>query len=205
MSGWIILALLVAVSLAALRFMGLRGSFLQFAAAALLIGCAGYALHGRPGLGGSSRAAQAKQPPIPLTKARHAFFGQFTSAESWLRISEALASRGNTEDAAGVLRSAIREHPDNAILWVGLGNALVDHAGAITPASQLAYQRAAQLAPGHPAPAFFMGLALARSGERQAALDFWRDVLANAPAEAEWRPMVEDAVAVLEAGPASPR
>ena len=200
MSGWVILALLLAASLAALRFLGLRGAFLQFAAAALLLGCAGYALDGHPGLEGATRAAQAKQPPIPLTKVRHAFFGQFTSAESWLRISEALASRGNTEDAAGVLRSAIREHPDNAILWVGLGNALVDHAGAITPASQLAYQRAEQLAPGHPAPAFFMGLALARSGEPEAALDFWRDVLANAPAEAEWRPMVEDAVAVLEAG-----
>ena len=30
------------------------------------------------------------------------------------------------EDAAGVLQSAVREHPDDPALWVGLGNALVD-------------------------------------------------------------------------------
>lgn len=200
MSGWVILVLLFAGSLLSLRLLGLRGALMQFSAAALLLGCAGYALQGRPALDGAPRAAQDRQPPIPLTRLRHAFFGQFTGAESWLRISEALASRGNTEDSAGVLRSAIRERPDNAILWVGLGNALVDHSGEITPASQLAYQRAAQLAPGHPAPAFFMGLALARSGEREGALALWREVLADAPAEAEWRPMVEDAVAVLETG-----
>jgi cytochrome c-type biogenesis protein CcmH len=129
---------------------------------------------------------------------RHAFFGQFTGAESWLRISEALASRGNTKDAVGALRSAVREHPDDPVLWIGLGNALVDHSRGLTPASQFAYERAAELAPGHPAPAFFMGLALARSGDRASAVALWKEILAAAPAEAEWRPLVEDAVAALE-------
>ena len=200
MSGWVILLLLVAAALAALRLLGVRGAILQLGAAALLLGCAGYALQGKPGLDGSPRARSTEEPPIPLTKMRHAFFGQFSGAEPWLRISEALASRGNTEDAVGVLGSAVRERPDNAALWVGLGNALVDHAKVITPASQVAFNRAAELAPGHPAPAFFMGLALARSGDREGALALWNEVLANAPAEAEWRPMVEDAVAVIEGG-----
>lgn len=200
MSGWVILLLLVVAALAALRLLGVKGAILQLGAAALLLGCAGYALQGNPGLDGSPRARSAEEPPIPLTKMRHAFFGQFSGAEPWLRISEALASRGNTEDAVGVLGSAVRERPDNAALWVGLGNALVDHAKVITPASQFAFNRAAELAPGHPAPAFFMGLALARSGDRDGALALWREVLANAPAEAEWRPMVEDAVAVIEPG-----
>jgi len=198
MSGWIILILLFAAALGALRLLGLRGSFLQLAAAGLLFGCAGYALQGHPGLPGASRSAAQSEPPIPLTRMRHAFFGQFTGAESWLRISEALASRGNTKDAAGVLQSAVREHPDDPILWIGLGNALVDHGRGLTPASQFAFERSAELAPGHPAPAFFMGLALARSGDRQAAVALWKDVLANAPADAPWRPLVEDVVAALE-------
>lgn len=203
MSGWILLALLFIAALGGLRLLGLRGSLLQLSAAAMLFGCAGYTLQGRPGVAGSPREARSSQPPIPLTRIRHGFFGQFASAEPWLRISEALASRGNTQDAVGVLRSAVRERPNDPALWIGLGNALVDHSQGMTPASQLAFHRAAQLAPGHPAPAFFTGLALARSGERDAAIALWKEVLASAPADARWRPMVEDSVAALEAPPRS--
>ena len=53
MIGWLILALLVALGLGAFRLVGLRGAMLQLAAAALLVGAAGYALQGRPGLPGS--------------------------------------------------------------------------------------------------------------------------------------------------------
>ena len=83
-------------------------------------------------------------------------------------------------------------------LWVGLGNALVDHSGVLTPPAQLAFERARDLAPTYPAPGFFLGLALARSGEGAAAIAIWRSVLAEAPAEASWRPLVEDAILAIE-------
>ncbi|MBA3576270.1 MAG: tetratricopeptide repeat protein [Sphingomonas sp.] len=197
MSGWMMLILLVALAVAVMWWLGLRGSLLQLGGAALLLGCAGYGLQGSPQVAGSPRAAHSGEPPVPLTKMRHAFFGQFTSSESWMRISEALASRGNSESAVTVLRSAVRENPGNPALWIGLGNALVDHSKGMSPASEFAYRRAAELAPGHPAPAFFMGLALARSGDREGAILLWQNVLANAPADATWRPLVEDALAVL--------
>ena len=201
MTGWIILLLLFAAALGGLGVLGLRGPLLQLCAATLLFGCAGYALQGRPGVAGSPREARSSEPPVPLTKVRHGFFGQFASAEPWLRISEALASRGNTQDAVGVLRSAVRERSNDPALWIGLGNALVDHSQGLTPASQFAYHRAAQLAPGHPAPLFFTGLAMARSGDREAGIALWKEVLAGAPADARWRPLVEDAIAALEAPP----
>ncbi|MDQ3483136.1 MAG: tetratricopeptide repeat protein [Pseudomonadota bacterium] len=201
MSGWIMLILLVALAVAVMWWLGLRGSLLQLGGAALLLGCAGYALHGSPQVAGSPRAVHSDEPPVPLTKMRHAFFGQFTGSESWMRISEALASRGNSESAVTVLRSAVRENPGNPALWIGLGNALVDHSKGMSPASEFAYRRAAELAPGHPAPAFFMGLALARSGDREGAILLWQNVLANAPADATWRPLVEDSLAALR-GPA---
>lgn len=201
MIGWLILALIAVVSLFSLYRLGLRGPMLQLAVAAVFVGSAGYALQGHPGIGGSPRSERSEEPPPPLTKIRQAFFGQFTSAESWLRISEALASRGNSEDAVGALKSAVREHPGDVQLWVGLGNALVDHAGVLTPAAEYSYRRAAELAPGHPAPVFFMGLALARSGQGQAAVAIWTQMLADSPADAEWRPLVEDAVAALRPRP----
>jgi len=201
MSGWLLLAALTALGIGAFRLLELRGPMLQLAAASLLIGASGYALQGRPGLSGSPRAAAANREVVPLTGARDAFFGEFTPSGHWLLLSDSMARRGDTADAAGILRSAVREHPRDVALWVGLGNALVDHAGMLTPAAQLAYERAVELAPGHPAAPFFYGLALARSGDRGGALALWREILAEAPADASWRPLVEDAIAALEPPP----
>lgn len=198
MSGWIVLLLMIALSLAILWMLRVRGAMLQLAGAALLLGAAGYAAFGRPGLAASVPSAQQQQPPIPLTNLRHAFFGRFGPTEHWLLISESYARRGETREAAGVMQSAVREHPGDPILWIGLGNALADHAGTLTPASDLAFRRAAELAPGHPAPRFFYGLALARSGDAKDAIVLWKQILAEAPAEAGWRPVVEDAIAALE-------
>ena len=197
MNGWVILALLFAAAIGSLWLLRVRGAFLMFAASAMLFGGAGYALQGHPTLSGSPRAAAMREPPIPLADLRHEFFGNFTGEERWLTISDALARTGDTEGEVGVLQNAVGKYPGNAQLWVGLGNALVDHAGGLTPASQFAYRRAAELAPGHPAPSFFLGLALARSGDREGALSLWREILASAPADAGWRPVVEDAVATL--------
>ena len=198
MSGWLILLVLVALGLAAFRLLGLRGPMLQLAAAALLVGSAGYAFQGRPGLAGSPRAAAASRQVLPLTGVRNAFFGEFSRTGHWLMMSDSMARKGRTADAAGLLRSAVREHPNDVTLWVGLGNALVDHAGVLTPPAQLAYERAMELAPGHPAAPFFFGVALARSGDPAGAIRIWRQVLAEAPADASWRPLVEDAIAALE-------
>jgi cytochrome c-type biogenesis protein CcmH len=200
-SGWLAAVVLIALALGALWLLGLRGAMLQLAGAAVLFGAAGYAVQGHPGVPGSPRQANSRAAPIPLTPLRHAFYGQFTPSEHWLVISESFARRGSTQDAAGVLRSAVREHPRDPELWVGLGNALVDHAGVMTPAAELAFTRAAELSPGHPAPLFFMGLALARSGDGAGAVALWRSILADAPANASWRPIVEDAIAALQPSP----
>jgi len=197
--GWLILIGLMVLSLAGLRLLRVRGAPLTASAAALLLGGAGYALQGSPGLPGAPAQVNEAGDVFPLTKARHAFFGEFTPAESWLRMSEALARDGQSQDSVGILQNAVKRYPGDAQLWIGLGNALVDHARGMTPAAELAYRRAEQAAPGHPAAPFFYGLALARSGDRDGALTLWRNILAKAPADAEWRPLVEQGVATLSA------
>jgi cytochrome c-type biogenesis protein CcmH len=199
--GWLILIGFVALSLIGLRLLRVRGAALTASAAALLLGGAGYALQGSPNLPGAPAQVIEAGDVFPLTKARHAFFGDFTPAESWLRMSEALARDRQSEDAVGILQNAVKRYPGDPQLWIGLGNALVDHARGITPAAELAYRRAEDAAPGHPAAPFFYGLALARSGDRDGALKQWRDILLKAPPDAEWRPMVEQGVAALSAPP----
>ena len=199
--GWLILLLLVAASLARLWRMGVHGGTLKAAAAALLLGASGYALQGRPELAGSPAQGSEARNYLPLTEARHAFFGNFTAAESWLRMSEALARDGKSADSVGILQNAVRRYPGDTQLWVGLGNALVDHSRGLTPPAELAYRRAAEVSPGYPAPRFFYGLALARSGDRQGAVRLWKEVLADAPPDASWRPLVEQGVAALSRPP----
>ena len=197
MSGWLALLILIAITLGVLWLFRVRGAMLQLTGAALLFGSAGYATLGRPDLPSSPRSAEEREVSVPLTNLRHTFFGRFGPTEHWLLISESLARRGKTQEAAGVLQSAVREHPGDPILWIGLGNALADHSRMLTPASDLAFRRAIELAPDHPAPRFFYGLALARSGNGNDALQLWRQILAEAPADASWRPVVEDAIAAI--------
>ncbi len=166
-------------------------------AAFLLAGATGYALSG-----GSFRESPSGNSVVrsttPLTNARKILMGQFSAADTWTTISEGYASRGQTADAVGVMNSAVRARPTDYQMWVGLGNALTDHARVLTPAARFAFGRAAELAPGHPAPIFFLGFAEARSGRRDLAIRRWRQILADAPADASWRPLVEDAALDLE-------
>lgn len=195
--GWTALLLLIVLSLGGLWLLRVRGGVLTASAAALLLGASGYALQGRPDLPGSPASSNQAAEFFPLTQARHAFFGNFTPAETWLTMSEALARDGKSEDAVNLLTNAVRRYPGDPQLWIGLGNALVDHAHGLTPPAELAYRRAEALAPSHPAAPFFYGLALARSGDSQAAVAMWKGILANAPPNADWRPLVEQGVAAL--------
>lgn len=195
--GWLVLLVLVAFSLGLLWLLGVRGGLFKAATAALLLGGAGYAYQGNPDLAGAPAEGNQAHEFVPLSDARHAFYGNFSPEEPWLGMAEGLARTGDTEDAVGLLQNAVRRYPGSPQLWVGLGNALVDHARGLTPPAELAYQRAAQLAPGYPAAPFFYGLAMARSGDREAAVALWRRVLAKSPPNAPWRPLIEQGVAAL--------
>ena len=44
----------------------------------------------------------------------------------------------------------------------------------MTPSAELAFRRAAQIAPEHPGPKFFFGIALAQGGKFDEAERIWR-------------------------------
>jgi cytochrome c-type biogenesis protein CcmH/NrfG len=204
----ILLVLALAAFVAIWRFARLDRGAAQFAAAALLLACAGYAWQGSPGFAGSPRAAAAR-PPLPETafrSLRKDMFGQFDSADRWLGISETYLDRGDTRQAAGLIRSAIRAHPANAILWTGYGDALVLHGdGVLTPAADLAFRRAVSLAPRHPGPRIFHGIALAQNGRFDEAERRWLQALALSPAGAPWREGLERQIEMVRQARAQQR
>ncbi|HEY6917265.1 MAG TPA: tetratricopeptide repeat protein [Allosphingosinicella sp.] len=193
--GWIAFALIGALLLVALRWIGgVRGAALQLAVSAILLAGAGYAWQGRPGLPSAPAkpAAERAPGPTPFTMARKELFGQFNADAAWLNLSEGYRARGDTRGAVDIIRSGLRKNPNSAVLWLGLADALVVHGGGmVTPAARMAFERAAALAPDHPALRLFYGMALARSGQFDDAEKQWRALLADSPADAPWRPMIE--------------
>ncbi len=199
--GWLIIALIAAAVLLALwRLAGFGRLGLQLAASALLLAMAGYAWQGRPQLGGSPVPPPVRQdlPDSAFAETREDMLGKVDRASFWLRIADSYHRRGDSYSAAGLLRSAVREHPRDPDLWVGLGNALIIHGdGMMTPAAELAFRRASAIAPDHPGPKFFYGLALAQGGRLEEAERIWLALLATGPEDAEWRPMVMERVQMI--------
>lgn len=200
--GWIaMLVLLLATGAVLWRFVSGDRAALQFLAAALLLALAGYSWQGRPGLEGRPKPPPERQrlPDSEFAATREAMLGRFDYASTWLTIAESYQRRGDTWSGAQVIRSGLRESPNNADLWVGLGNALVLHGdGMMSPAAQLAFQRAAQLAPDHPGPRYFYGLALAQGGQYDEAERIWRELVAAAPPDAQYRRLIEERLQALE-------
>lgn len=201
--AYAILLLMILAAVGGLWLLRVRGGLLLASATALMLGAAGYAVQGNPDLPGAPAEGNLAHSFVDVTQARHAFFGDFSPEEPWLRMSDALARDGESEDAVGVLKNAVGKYPGDPQLWIGLGNALVDHARGLTPPAEFAYQRAAELSPGYPAAPFFYGLALARSGDRADAVALWKRVLARAPTKASWRPLIEQGIAVLDESPSA--
>lgn len=200
--GWVfILVMAAAVFVALWRFGRLDRGGLQFLGAALLLALAGYAWQGHPGLAGSPHRPPEQRglPDSEFAKVRQDLIGRFNVADRWLTIAEAYNREGDTEGAAQIIEAGLREHPKDPDLWVGLGNALVIHGGGMmSPAAELAFRRAAALAPNHPAPKFFYGLALLQGGHIDEAEKVWRDLLATAPPGALWRPAIEERLRMIE-------
>jgi cytochrome c-type biogenesis protein CcmH/NrfG len=200
--GWLfVLAMALAVLVALWRLGGLDRAGLQFVGAGLLLALAGYAWQGRPGLAGSPHRPPEHRglPDSEFAKVRQDLLGRFDTADRWLTIADAYNREGDTEGAAQIIEAALKAHPNDADLWVGLGNALVIHGGGLmSPAAELAFRRAAAIAPDHPGPKFFYGLALAQGGHLDEAERVWRDLLAHAPPGALWRGAIEERLGMIE-------
>jgi tetratricopeptide (TPR) repeat protein len=197
MMGWIGLAAIGVAAFALLWLLGLPRTLWSFAGAALMLGAAGYALQARPELPGAPVATAKKaRPDEPeLHKLRGDMFGRFTVNDSYFVAADALVRGGDPDKAAKLMLGGVRSAPQDPSLWIWLGMTLVEaDGGTMSPAAGLAFRRAVSLAPEHPGPAFFYGLAQARVGQLDAALPWLQRSLKLTPEKAGYRPDVERTV-----------
>lgn len=209
--GWAIFALLAALVGTALILARMPRMIWELVGAALLVAAAGYAWQGNPALAGDPRtpADSALKFDNDLANLRNAFSGPDSKAGPWITMSDGLARQGDYESAANVLVSGLKAHPDNANLWVALGNMLIYKAeGAVSPAATYSYEQAMRLAPDNLAAPYFYGLALAQSGQYDAARKLWATLYARVPKESPLHADLEASLARLDqllAGQAGPQ
>lgn len=151
MTGWFLAFGLAALAFIAMLLVGrIPRSAREITAAALLLGLAGYAWQGNPGLAGAPRTVKQIDAPFDekLAEQRRGLAERYGPAGQWLVMSDGLGRQGKTKESANILLAGLRQTPNDPNLWLGLGNALVAHAdGVVSPGADFAYRRALALDP----------------------------------------------------------
>jgi tetratricopeptide (TPR) repeat protein len=199
--GYLALALFGAGAFAAMAMLGVRRPLWSLAGAALMLGAIGYALQGRPMLAASPAQPQAAVAPPDqgLIDLRDRMLGRFTADWSYLVAADAMERAGEPALAVRAILGGIQQIPNSLELWIGLGDALAAHdGGKVSPPALFAFQRAMRLAPDHPAPPFFLGIAYVRAGDFAAARPLWARALALTPKAVSYRAQIAERLALLD-------
>jgi cytochrome c-type biogenesis protein CcmH len=203
MNGWVALALLSAISLAALVLIGrLQKGYWQLAAAAILLGMTGYALQGRPSVQSSpAKPRAAKEDAAVQMVAMRADMDQsFGGAKRWLVTADSFASQGDYTLSASYIQAGLKQDPSDPDLWSALGlQLMLASNGEMSLPAQLAFDKARAIRPNYPAPYYFGGLSRLFRGDIDGAILFWEKTLSLATPNAKWKPRLESQLAGAKA------
>lgn len=202
MSGWLALLILLAAGAAGFWALRLTPPVRLLALAALMLGAAGYALQGRPGL--AAAPAQVAKGDIALDideiALRDSMINKFTADGAYLTASDAMTRFGDRRAAVRLILGGIGHYPQSFVLWTELGTTLSAHdGGAVSPAALFAFRQGIRVAPRHPAPRYRLGLALAMAGDLAGAQRNWERALALSPPGTAYRAQIADRLGVLQA------
>lgn len=201
MTGWLVFggfALLGGALLLLIRF---PRRLWTLPTMAVMLAAAGYAWQGRPGLAGQPAQGATNARPLDqdVIAVREAMFGRFNFDFSYFMAADGMIRAGAPRHAAAVMLGAVRKAPNDVGLWSWLGVALAEQDGdQLSPAARFAFDKAAKLGPSHPGPPFFLGIALARSGDISAARNAWGEALQRVPKDASYRDDMVKAMLTLD-------
>jgi cytochrome c-type biogenesis protein CcmH len=114
----------------------------------------------------------------------------------WSVLAPVLARLGRHDEAIRAYRNSITYNGDSAERRADLGEAIAAAAGGVvTSEAKAEFERAVALNTDEPKASYFLGLAAEQDGRASEAASIWRAMLAKAPPDAPWRPVVRAALA----------
>jgi cytochrome c-type biogenesis protein CcmH len=126
-----------------------------------------------------------------------------TDGRGWTILAPVLARLGRVDDAVRAFRNSIAYSGESATRRADLGEALVAAAGGVvTGEAKAEFERAVALNVDDVKANYFLGLAAEQDGHAADAAAIWRAMLAKAPADAPWRPLVQSALVRVGGTPA---
>jgi cytochrome c-type biogenesis protein CcmH len=143
-----------------------------------------------------SRTASPSQPLEQLVAQVEAHLEKNpTDGRGWGVLAPVLTKIGRVDDAVRAYRNALTYGSDSAGRRSDLGEAIAAAAGGVVTAEAKAeFERAVKLDANEMKARYFLGLAEEQDGRPEQAAAIWRAMLEKAPADASWRPLVQDAL-----------
>ena len=147
-------------------------------------------------LASRSQAPDGKQPLVNLVAQVEAHLEKNPGdARGWTVLAPVLARLGRYDDAVRAWRNAITYGGDSSERRADLGEALVGAAGGVvTGEAKAEFERAVAMNADEVKASYFLGLAAEQDGRTADAASIWRAMLAKAPPDAPWRPLVQAAI-----------
>jgi cytochrome c-type biogenesis protein CcmH len=128
-----------------------------------------------------------------------------TDGRGWTVLAPVLAKLGRFDDAARAYRNMITYAGETAERRAELGSAIAGAAnGIVTADAKKEFERAVALNPQDAKARFFLGMAAEQDGRTTDAVKIWKALLADAPADAQWRDAVQGALAQVGGGAPGP-
>ncbi len=117
--------------------------------------------------------------------------------QGWTVIAPVYTRLRRFNDAANAYRQILAIQGPDATVLTDLGEALVmAQDGQVSDDARKAFSHALALNPSLPKPQYFLAIAASQDGRTDEAVAAWRKLLADAPQDAPWRPVVEQQIAL---------
>jgi cytochrome c-type biogenesis protein CcmH len=127
-----------------------------------------------------------------------------SDGRGWAVLAPVLSRQGRFDEAIQAYRNSITYNGDSAERRADLGEVMVASAGGVvTQDARGEFDRALALDATEVKASYFLGLAAEQDGRGRDAAAIWQAMLDKAPAEAPWRPLVQDALGRVS-GPKAP-
>lgn len=169
-----------------------------------LVAIAIYGAYGSPHLPAQPLAARLREDPQRLdfasavSRIEAHLAAHPDDGRGWDVVAPVYLRQGRVDDALKAYEAALRLLGDTAGRLTSYGEALVAaESGMISARARAAFEKAVAIEPAAPKPRFYLAQAAEQDGDAEQARNRYAEIVAHAPAEAAWIPLVRERMARL--------